>query len=197
MPRLINQLGENMNKTQIKNALQVKRDLKLEEIRNEYNKIRKEQEAIFIEESVGLELSNFNKDLQALKNSKQFKDFFKSSKTLKDKVSGVANLYCLNNYDKKHFFGYVHQIIDGTFDYDVYTTVNRYTGREVDRKLCVAHEKLITDTNREFDKLQSFLSSTTAKKFIECIKEMGISLEIEEVGNYQLPAPKFNVDLIK
>ena len=187
-----------MNKTQIKRALELKKESKLETLRESYRRYAELQEQIFINNSVGVELATFNIAIKSLETSKPFKDFSVASRALLHKVSNTPHLKALNSHRKQDFFYIAQQITDGTFDFDCYALTNRYSGRPEDKLALEQHEGLIKETSKEFERLLAFLTSTTAVKFMDYMKEIGLIIEVnDDTEKYQLPAPKFNLNLIK
>ena len=187
-----------MNKTQIKIAIESKLDKKLKDITFAYEQMQQSMEQEYIQQQVGNLLSSFNYSLSLLKESHVFRTFMSNSEELQKAIEQDKYLNCLSSHYKDNFFQVGKQIIDGTFDFDVYLKVNTYNGREVDINLYNEYKRVSRATEHEYSNLLAYLKVTTAQKFMEHMDSIGFKLEIStEVAKQQLPAPKFNMQLLK
>ena len=188
-----------MNKTEIKRALEKKRDKRLLEIKENYEAIKNKNENCFVQESCGLELTNMNTAISDLKSFLIRSKFLDTYKEIKVKVEKTEHLRQLSYSDKRDMFEQLETIIDGTFEYDVYETVNSYTGRKESKKLYEEYQSLSKAITREYERLFAYLTSTTAKKFLDFCIDNKIEIDLVEIVNEKtmLPAPKFNFNLLQ
>ena len=189
-----------MNKTQIKEAIEVKRNKQLRELRENHDIVQDTLETIYIEEMVSKELKAAEESLYSLRNNREFKTFVSNMSALTEKVEETDNIRCMTLYAQGEFKNYCRQILDGSFDYKVQSNVNSYSGEARKRKAYEQYKDKQREINTEYNKLQAYLKSTTAKKFMEYMNELGIDIEITKLivmGKKQLPAPNFNIDILK
>jgi len=187
-----------MNKKEIKLALESRLEEKLQELRKQQEQAIEECSNLFVNEKVGFELTSFNLALRDLQESHAFREFMRTYWNLNSRAKLVDGLKQLNSCYKREFFTHCEQINDGTFEYDVFTSVNSYSGRPEERRIYDAWEQLITETKLEYEKLLAFLRASTAQKFIEQMEEIGFKIDIKkEIVLSDLPAPIFNINLLK
>ena len=186
-----------MNKKQIKQTIEIKRDKKLKEIKEQYQIDGANIERLVIDELLSTEIKEYDDALLDLKLSKEFKTFYKKSRNLIDRVGSSKFLSCLNSYSNKDFYKYIRLISEDTYNFDIYKKDSWNSVEPRIKKVDDDYYDLKDSIKNEYGNLLQYLKSVTAKVFIEYMKEIGLDLTIEDETVYMYPAPKFNLELLK
>lgn len=166
-----------MNKTQIRNALNLKRDAKILEIKNHANNA--ENQLLQNEVSVNFSetLKEINSLLYAINNKTKLNSLIEN---LIEQVSNNKEFDLDGHYYMKKFISYINNGFEDE--------ISLSWKNEKLRKIEEDKKQLIKKVESEYEKLGSVLVKMTANEFYNYLLSIGVNLEIKETEKQQLPA---------